>query len=57
LYVAPTYGSPGLTILDVTDPKHPRQVKWIDGSPEYVGGSCLVLDFCIQGGAGNRMIT
>jgi hypothetical protein len=32
LYVAALW-EPGLTILDVTDPTQPRQVRWIDGPP------------------------
>lgn len=32
LYVAPLW-EPGLHIVDVTDPGHPRYVRWLDGPP------------------------
>jgi hypothetical protein len=32
LYVAPLW-EPGLTILEVTDPRAPRHVRWLDGPP------------------------
>jgi hypothetical protein len=48
LYVAPLW-EPGLTILDVTDPAQPRQVRWIDGPP-----NTWTLQVQV---AGDRMIT
>lgn len=32
LYVAPLW-EPGLHIVDVTDPEHPRYARWLDGPP------------------------
>ncbi len=48
LYVAALW-EPGLTILDVTDPARPRQVRWLDGP-----GRTWTLQVQV---AGDRMIT
>ena len=48
LYVAALW-EPGLTVLDVTDPAAPRQVRWIDGPP-----TTWTLQVQV---AGDRMIT
>lgn len=48
LYVAPLW-EPGLTILDITDPTSPKQVRWIDGP-----ASTWTLQVQV---AGERMIT